>query len=141
MQESNYSRNSSGICRSRKKQRSRQQQEAEAIDALKTKFMLQAEKKCRKIYAGQVEYSLKLGLEVKRIDFWECAIRRKRKVKVSPRMWARKKKAAEIKGPTGHLTEDEMHAKLREAQKKYREIKKNDKEERASFLDTLPPKV
>ena len=43
----------------------RQQQEAEAIDALKTKFMLQAEKKCRKIRAGQVEYSLKLGLEVK----------------------------------------------------------------------------
>ena len=89
---------------------------------------------------GGVQFSAALAGPIKRIDFWGCAIRRKRKLKVRPKLWARKKAAAGITGPTGHLTVDEMLQKLKEARTEYREIKKKDREERLKFLDTLAPK-
>ena len=46
-----------------------QQQEAEAINALKTKCMLAAEKQCRKLHMGEVQFSDKLAEVVKQIAF------------------------------------------------------------------------
>ena len=98
-----------------------------------------ANKKCRKLKMGAVDFSDATSGPIKRISFWAAAIRRKKKIKVSSRMLTCKKKAAKIKGPTGGLSLEEMIIKLQEARRDYRAAEKKHRENRVSFLDTLEP--
>ena len=52
-------------------------QEAEALDVIRTKCMLRAEKKCRKLRMGRVDFSPTVAQCLKRIAFWDVAISRK----------------------------------------------------------------
>jgi len=94
-----------------------QAEAAEQIDAIRTQCMLRAERRCRKLKMGAVAFSEATDMPVKRIDFWECAIKRKRKLRVKPRLWARKKKAANITMSTKNMTVDEMVQHLKAAKK------------------------
>ena len=140
-----------------------QAQEAEAIDFLRTKFMNQAEHKCRKLKMGMVDFSPVVALRLKQIAFWDIAIerkfpqahedrhvrsrnakaikrRQKKRKKISSRMWRRKKKAAKISEPIGHLTREEMEDRRRKAKRRYFKAKRKHRDLRKTFLDTLPPK-
>ena len=115
-------------------------QEAEAIDHLKTKHMLKAETKCRKLRMGQVDFSEATDGPVKRIDFWETAIKRRRGMTCHPSTWDRKKAKAGIQEHIRTLSIQDMIERLKAARQDYRKAKKDHEKERVSFLDTLSPK-
>ena len=129
-----------------------QQTEAEAIDRLRTRCMLKAEKKCRKLRMGMVQFSPELDLSLKRLAFWDIAIARRqmaerkatgnrmRKREISSRMWRRKKKAAKLTIKTRHLSLTEMEDLRKKEKQNYGELKKRHRTLRTTFLDTLDPK-
>ena len=114
--------------------------EADAIDTLRTKCMLQAEHKCRKLHMGGVQFSPALDTLLKQLAFWECAITRRRGLPIRPELWTRKKRAAQITTPTKNLSLDDMLQNLKSTKKAYREAKKNHDSLRIAFIDTLSPK-
>ena len=114
--------------------------EANAIDDLTGKSMRQAEHKCRKLKMGNVAFSEATEMPKKIIAFWEIAIKRRKGLPISPQHWQRKKDDAGIKDATQHLSIAQMEANVREGKKAYGKAKKNHKEERVKFLDTLKPK-
>ena len=126
-----------------------QRQEADAIDFLRTKCMLYAERKCRKLRMGAIQFSPELAQAIKELAFWDVAIRRKfptlrpdgtPRPQISSNLWRRKKKAAGIKQTTGHMTKEEMQEAYRAAKTRYKEAKANHEELRTKFIDTLPAK-
>ncbi len=115
-------------------------QEAEAIDVLKTQCMLKAEHKCRKLRMGAVAFSEATEMPRRAIQFWSLAIRRKRNLPVSSRLWRRRKRKANISEPTKHMTEKTMLERLKTAIKEYRIAKKNHIKLRETFIDSFAPK-
>ena len=57
-----------------------QAQEAEAINCLRTRCMLKAEKRCRKLRMGRIDFSPKLAKYLNQIAFWDCTQRTQREV-------------------------------------------------------------
>ena len=130
-----------------------QRHEAEAIDFMRTKFMNMAEKRCRKLKMGMVDFSPAVAQPLRELAFWDIAIRRrypkewkdkrgrtKKQKGVSSKLWRRKKAAAKITEKTGHLSKEQMERKRRKAKRAYLKAKKKHKALRRGFLDTLPPK-
>ena len=114
--------------------------EADAIDVIKTKCMLKAEHKCRKLRMGAVYFSEATELPRRQIAFWEIAIRRRLGLTISPRLWRRKKEAAAIKTTIHNLDLPGLYLKLKEAKQAYRKAKKEHKQHRQTFIETFAPK-
>ena len=57
--------------------------EYERIDALRVQFMLKAEKTCRKLKVGGIEFSPKIQHQRDRINLWKNALSKKQGSKVS----------------------------------------------------------
>ena len=117
-----------------------QREEAQAIDSIKTKCMLQAEKKCRKLRMGAVQFSTATELPRNQIGFWNLAIRRRLGIKVSSRLWRRRKKKANITESTSTIDIKGLRQKLKEAKQAYRKAKKEHRQHRKKFLETFSPK-
>jgi hypothetical protein len=129
-----------------------QAQEAEAIDILRTKCMLKAERRCRKLRMGAIQFSPALAKAIKELAFWDIALRRKfpttqgsdperqQRAQLSSRLWRRKKKAAGIKYKIGNMSKAEMEGKRRQAKDAYVKAKGDHEALRTKFLDTLPEK-
>ena len=117
-----------------------QKNEANAIDATRTVCMKKAERKCRKLMNGAVGFSEATEQPKRELAFWELAIRRRKGMKVSSRLWRRRKTKAKITTPTAHLSTEEMIHLQKAALKQYRKAKKNHSEERRKYLDTLDRK-
>lgn len=134
--------------------------EAEAIDNLREKCMRRAEKKCRHLKMGAVQFSEAIAIPLKKIAFWDIAIQRKfpdeyqrpgrrrrnpnnspNKHKISARLWRRKKKAAGITMATKDMTKQDMEEQRREAKKEYLQAKKDNDSLRIKFLDQFPKKI
>jgi len=60
-----------------------QQAEAIEIDALKTKAMLWAHRKCRKVYLGKVSFSKAVDVPKRLLIFWQTAVRQRKGLRVS----------------------------------------------------------
>jgi len=60
-----------------------QAKEAEAIDNLRTRCMLQAEKQGRKFRTGEVEYSPTTAMQARAMRFWYSLIRRSQGLQIS----------------------------------------------------------
>ena len=118
-----------------------QAQEADAIDYLKTKAMKKAEKTCRKLRMGQVDFSLATEGPRRRISFWALALKRKQNKRVSSRLWHRKKRKAKVTELVGPLTTQDIQDRLTQARLDYRAAKKRHKEERVAFLESLPKRI
>ena len=99
-----------------------------------------AEKKCRKLKMGAVAYSTATNGLLKRIAFWEIAIRRCKDIPTPVRLWRRKKKAAKVTYNTSIHTDEELVVKLKEAHEDYKQAKKEHLEHRVTFLESLPSK-
>ena len=117
-----------------------QAREANAIDELKTKAMLQAEKRCRKLKMGGVAFSLATEIPRRKIIFWNLAIKRRKGGKVSSRLWRRKKLKANIKESIKSLSLNDMQQRLDQARQDYRQAKRNHISEREAFLKSLSRK-
>ena len=127
--------------------------------------MLKAERKCRKLKMGLVDFSPTMAKLLNQISFWDIAIRRRiqrakhiqdghrydqannshaprpdKPPQMSSRLWRRKKKAAGITLQTRHITLDEMRDHRAKAKKEYLRLKPSHADLRASFLKTLPTK-
>ena len=96
-----------------------QQQEAEALDQIRTQCMLKAERKCRKLCIGMVDFSPEVVQPLREISFWDIAIKRRQEKitktnislctqHVNAKLWKRKKHAAKIDYPTKHMSIDAL---------------------------------
>ena len=118
--------------------------------------MRKAEKHCRKLRMGAVDFSNATAGPLKEIAFWDIAIQRKfpssRPTRsrqgrhqpyapcISPRLWRRKKKAANIETPTSGMSKHEMIQKRRTAKAAHKQAKADHANLRVNFLDLLPHK-
>jgi hypothetical protein len=129
-----------------------QAQAAKAIDILRTKCMLKAERWCRKLRMGAIQFSPTLAKAIKDLAFWDVALRpkfptvhgsdpeRQQRAQLSSRLWRRKKKAAGIRYKIGNMSKEEMEHKQREAKEAYVKAKCDHEALCTKFLDTLPEK-
>ena len=117
-----------------------QAKEAEAIDNLRTRCMLQAEKQCRKFRTGEVDYSPTTAMPARAMRYWYSLIRRSQGLQISLSKIKKLKQLAGIHEPTALLTEQDMWARYKEARTLYSEAKKAHKEFRLKYLDTFTPK-
>ncbi len=85
---------------------------ANAIDHLAEIAMKTAERHCRRIRAGLVEYSKAIAGPISRIKFWQYAIRRRQGKHCSSKHWKRLKNQAEVKIPTRHMSIQDMEQEL-----------------------------
>ena len=82
--------------------------EIEAIDTLRTKLMLQAEKHCRKLRMGAIPFSPQVVQPAREKEYWRLVRRRMEGKQVSSRLLSRRRKMAGITEPTNHLTLEEV---------------------------------
>lgn len=113
---------------------------ANSIDFQRRKLMQKAEKKCRHLRFGAVAFSEATRGPTRRIEFWEKAIRRRKGVRVSSTLWRRLKAKAKITVETSNLSLEDLFAELKKARQDYQAARKNHRDERVAFLDTLSPK-
>lgn len=92
-----------------------QRRTAERLDEERTRYMNKAEKKCRKLRMGAVEFSAATDVPRKHFEFWAIAISRRKGCKVSGRLWRRKKHMAGIKEVVKDLTDEQMEERLQDA--------------------------
>ena len=124
--------------------------EADEIDKLNTQAMLKAERKCRKLRMGAVQFSEATEHPRRAIAFWKYAIKRRESSlrrqaglpshEYSSRRWRRLKAKAKITIATRELTLDEMKQHLRTAYAEYKEAKVNDADSRLEFIKTFSEK-
>ncbi|MGL5936571.1 MAG: endonuclease/exonuclease/phosphatase family protein [Cetobacterium sp.] len=117
-------------------------QEYEAIDRLKTRCMLQAEKRCRKLKRGGVSFSEETITPLRLIAWWNVAIKRRQGKQVHPKVWRRKKKEAGLQAlRTSEMTLSDMIQSRKQAVKAFRQAKKNHEEHRVAHINKMPKKV
>ena len=129
-----------------------QAREAEAIDVMRTKCMRKAEKHCRKLKMGMVDFSPEISSCLNQLAFWDIAIKRREFREhhkqsgtpcprtISSRLWRRKKKKAKIEEPVGHLSLSEMRERRAEVKKQYKAHKLEHRSLRKKFIDTFSTK-
>ena len=103
--------------------------------------MLGAEKKCRKLRTGKVDYSPETMAPGKELRFWRASLARKQGAKIHSRLWQSLKKAANVTIPTKDLSFDDINQFIKSASDRYREAKKQAPSNRETYLDTLPIKI
>ena len=113
-----------------------QAKEYEALDNIREAGMLYAEKHCRKLRMGHVQWSPAMQQARDTITFWTLIQRRLKKCKVGARRIVRLKKKLGLKEGT-HLSLQEVEAKLAKARERYKICKQNDKVLRRDFLESL----
>jgi exonuclease III len=119
-----------------------QAQEAEAIDTLKTKCSNRADRHCRKLKKGEVEFSEATIVPIRLIVWWNIAIRRRQGKKVQPSLWVRRKHEAGLADlRTADMSLALMYQKRSEAVRAYRQAKKNHEAHRTDHIKKMPIKI
>ena len=113
-----------------------QAKEYEELDNIRESGMIHAEKHCRKLRMGKVQWSPAMQQARDTITFWTLIRRRLKKCKVGARRIVRLKKKLGLKENT-HLPLKEVEAKLVKARERYKICKQNDKVLRRDFLESL----
>ena len=113
-----------------------QAQEYEALDKIRKIGMKVAERKCRKLKKGRVQWSPAIQHARDTIRLWTLIRKRLKKGRVGARLIVRLKKKLKITTNT-KIPLEEVEVKLKKAYKEYKVCKKNDKELRRNFLESL----
>ena len=108
----------------------------ESIDELRVQGMTHAEKKCRKFHAGKIPWSPEVSKAQLNIELWTLVSRRLRKCRVHARTILRKKKQAGYTGCT-NVDLQEACTNLQSSYNEYRNILKDCKERRVTFINDL----
>ena len=115
--------------------------EAECLDDLRTNSMNRAQRKCRHLFKGGVDFSSTVAAPKARLEFWILVISRRKGVKIKSRRIRRQKKAAQIRCAIAQMDMTELEKQLRLARKDYKQAKVDHKQHRRSFIATFPPKI
>jgi len=118
-----------------------QQTEVIEIDSLKTKVMLPAHRKCRKVHLGKVLFSEAMDVPKRLLIFWQTAARRRKGLRVSTNLWRHRKKKAKIDLDLKEMSLDDLEDQLRMARSACRKAKKDNVALCEAFWDTFDPKV
>ena len=105
----------------------------EAIERVISEGMAHAEKKCRKIHAGEVPFSPKLAKAGRKIKLWRLVIRHKQTNRVNTITIRRVAKKCNLKRVLA-VSLRTARNKLEEAWKKYKKLKKSAHRLRTEFL-------
>ena len=112
--------------------------EYERIDKLRVKFMLAAEKKCRKFKVGGVEFSPKIQHQRDRISLWKHVLSKKQGGKASLSLLTRLEKRVGISNSLSYPI-SEIKSELTDAFSKYKSLKKphNGSDLRDEWIESL----
>ena len=113
-----------------------QAKEYEELDQIREAGMLYAEKRCRKLRMGKIQWSPALQKARNLITFWTLVRKRLKGCNVGARRLIRLKKKLKIKGNT-QLPLKEVEVQLKKARERYKVCKHNDKVLRRDFLESL----
>ena len=118
-----------------------QRNQANRIDRLTQQCQEHAEKKCRKLRMGSIQFSDKTANPRRKARFWTMAIQRRTgRKRIRSRQWNRAKKKAAITHSIANMTLDEMRTALQQAQEAYKKARKDHIESRISFIEQFPVK-
>ena len=109
----------------------------EKIDKKITKYMLQAERKCRKLRMGYIPYSPQLAQLLNTINFWRLVIRKVKGHNISMRTIIRLQARCEISGKPLSHTESYCKERWKESITKYRQFKLQADKVRGKWLDEV----
>ena len=112
-----------------------QQEEYEKIDKIRCSCMLKAEKYCRKLRMGKVDWSPQIQKARDTIKYFTLTLRRKKGRHVGARTLI--KLSNKTSCVSEHLTERQLNDKIDKAYKDYKKLKKQHKKLRASHLELL----
>ena len=112
-----------------------QEEEYEKLDALRVKAMKNAERKCRKLYMGNVRWSPQYQLARDRIKYIRNCISKKKGTKIHARTLIRDAKRAKI--DIEHFSLSQMEQSLSTAFEEYKKIKQQHIQLRQSYLEDL----
>ena len=115
-----------------------QQIEYERIDKLRVKYILQAEKKCRKFKMGGIEFSPKVQHQRNRIHLWKNVLSKKKGGKLSTSLLTRLEKRVGVSRSLSYSLSD-IKAELSDAFSKYKALIKPSKgsDLRDEWIETL----
>ena len=114
---------------------SEQQIEYEKLDKFYVEAFHYANKRCRKLKAGEVAFAPEtLQFEVRRTHLWNLCLRKRSGCKVSSRLINRLAKEINISQPM-KISVDQMKRHRNEAREKYKELKPNSRDIRDSWLE------
>jgi len=113
-----------------------QQMEYEEIDIRKTQAMQQAERYCRKLKMGAVEWSPQLALSRALIAMWMAMVKARTGKHISSRLIRRLMDKAGYTATTG-ITLIMAQNNLKAETKKYYQLKRQASTHRESFLESL----
>ncbi len=112
-----------------------QMEEYEKLDNIREEAMIYAEKNCRHLYMGGIQWCPLLTRHRNRIDYLRRCISRKKGTKINARTLIRKAIKARIDAST--FTMEELLKALDKEYEEYKNTKKNHIELRKSFLESL----
>ena len=96
-----------------------------------------AEKRCRHIYLGKVQFSKEYKILHARITLWKWAIRRKEGRKINARTMINLQKKAKYKNDSSKLSLIQMKVKLQSAKQEYIDFLPTAPEARISWMEEL----
>ena len=107
--------------------------EYEKILNIRTAAIAYADKRCRRIFMGEIPFSAELKLAMTRLELWKAVYTKKTGAKFSMTKLRRLESQAGLNRSL-HFSLDEVKSNLKDAQKSYWTIKKKGEEHRSSFL-------
>ena len=115
---------------------STQQTEYERIDHLRVKCLLQAEKHCRRLKTGNIDYSPTLQLQRNLIRFWKLILKRRKGQKIDTKYLSRWEKRLNLTHTFNTPTTTIKHH-ISTAMKRYNTLKKEHSSLRDEWIEQL----
>ncbi len=112
------------------------QKEFEEMDLIRYNAIAEAERKCRKLRMGNVDYSPTIQLAMRQIRAWSLLIRKKKGLKVSLRLLARTRKKAAIDVQNRAMGLSYLEEQLKLAHRYYYLVKSNSGPLRSTALES-----
>ena len=113
-----------------------QQQEFERIDQLRVRCILKAERHCRKLKTGNIEFSPTIQHQRNLIRFWKLILKRKQGQKIDTKYLTRWEKRLHITNSFSTPLSEVKH-NLNSASKKYKLLKKEHSSLRDEWIEQL----
>jgi hypothetical protein len=111
-------------------------EEYNLFDAIRTKGILFADKKCRKLRMGQVPFSPQLVFLWQKIKAWQLVLRKCRVAKIDSKYMKRVLQATDI-ADISLITEDDASENLNAVRLTYKQVKRDAASIRSSWLEEV----
>ena len=113
-----------------------QQHEYERLDRLRIKCLLQAEKKCRKLKTGAIDYSPTIQLQRDSLRFWKLILKRRKGQKIDTKYLSRLERRLNL-SHTFQTPLNVIHQNIKDAHRQYAILKKTHSSLRDEWIEQL----